>query len=72
MRTVVAIPEILAPQGEIGENRCQCVVSLCHGLILHNTILIVITCINMMRLIGIDSQMIANDKTWILLFKDLY
>ena len=24
----------------------------------------------MMRLIGIDSQMIAKDKTWILLYKD--
>ena len=44
-------------------------VSLCHGLIPHNSSLIVITCINMMRLIGIDSQMIAKDKTWILLYK---
>ena len=26
--------------------------------------------IDMMRLIGIDSQMIAKDKTWILLYKD--
>ena len=25
----------------------------------------------MMRLIGIDSQMIAKDKTWILLYKDV-
>ena len=46
------------------------VVSLCHGLIPHNSSLIVITCINMMRLIGIDSQMIAKAKTWILLYND--
>ena len=45
-------------------------VSLCHGLIPHNLSLIVISRINMMRLIGIDSQMIAKDKTWILLYKD--
>ena len=45
-------------------------VSLCHGLIPHNSRLIVIACINMMRLIMIDSQMIAKDKTWILLYKD--
>ena len=45
-------------------------VSLCHGVIPHNSSLIVIACINMMRLIGIDSQMIAKDKTWILLYKD--
>ena len=45
-------------------------VSLCHGLIPHNSSLIVIACINMMRLIGIDTQMIAKDKTWMLLFKD--
>ena len=45
-------------------------VSLCHGLIPHNSSLIVIACINMMRLVGIDSQMIAKDKTWILLYKD--
>ena len=45
-------------------------VSLCHGLVPHNSSLIVITCINMMRLIGIDNQMIAKDKTWILLYKD--
>ena len=32
--------------------------------------LIVIACIDLMRLIGIDSQMIAEDKTWILLYKD--
>ena len=38
-------------------------VSLCHGLNPHNSSLIMITCINMMRLIGIDSQMIAKDKT---------
>ena len=46
-------------------------VSLCHGPIPHNSSLKVIACINMMRLIGIDSQMIAKDKTWILLYKDL-
>ena len=45
-------------------------VSLFHGMALHNSSLIVITCINMMRLIGIDSQMIAKAKTWILLYKD--
>ena len=45
-------------------------VSLCHGLIPHNSSLIVIGCINMMRLIEIDSQMIGKDKTWILLYKD--
>ena len=28
------------------------------------------TRIDLMRLIGIDSQMIAKDKTWILLYKD--
>ena len=44
-------------------------VSLCLGLIPHNSSLIVIACINIMRLIGIDSQMIAKDKTWILLYK---
>ena len=44
-------------------------VSLCHGLNPHNSSLIVIACINMMRLIGINSQMIAKDKTWILLYK---
>ena len=36
----------------------------------HNSSLIVIACIDMMRLIGIDRQMIAKDKTWILLYKD--
>ena len=36
----------------------------------HNSIIIVITCINMMRMIGIDSQMIAKAKIWILLYKD--
>ena len=41
-----------------------------HVLIPHNSSLIVIECINMMRLIGIDSQMIAKDKIWILLHKD--
>ena len=45
-------------------------VSLCHGLISRNSSLIVITCINMMREIGIDSQMIAKAKIWILLYKD--
>ena len=44
--------------------------SLCHGLVPHNSSLIVITCINMMRLIGIDSQMIAKAIIWILLYKD--
>ena len=33
--------------------------------------LIVIACIDLMRLIGIDSQMIAKDETWILLYKDV-
>ena len=45
-------------------------VSLCHGLTPQNSRLMVIACINMMRLIGIDSQMIAKDKTWILLYND--
>ena len=45
-------------------------VSLCHALITHYSSLIVIGCIDMMRLIGIDSQMIEKDKTWILLYKD--
>ena len=36
----------------------------------HNSSLIVIAFIDLMRLIGIDSQMIAKDKTWILLYKD--
>ena len=45
-------------------------VGLCYGLIPHNSSVIVIACINMMRLIGIDSQMITKDKTWILLYKD--
>ena len=40
------------------------------SLIPHNSSLIVITCINMMILIGIDSQMIAKAKTWILLYND--
>ena len=60
--TLVAIQEILAPRWEIEEDRCKCVVSLCHDLVPHNSSIIVITCINMMRLIGIDSQMIAKDK----------
>ena len=45
-------------------------VSLCHVLIPHNSSLIVIACIDLMRLIGIDSQMIAKDKTWTLLYQD--
>ena len=44
--------------------------SLCAGLVPHNSIVIVITRINMMRLIGIDSQMIAKAKIWILLYND--
>ena len=36
----------------------------------HNSSLIVITCINMIKLIGIDGQMIAKPKIWILLYKD--
>ena len=70
VRTLVAIQEILAPWWEIEEDRCYCMVSLCHGLIPHNSSLIVIACINMMRVIRIDIQMIAKDKTWILLYKD--
>ena len=45
-------------------------VSLCHGLIPHYLSVIVIACIDMMRLIGIDSQMLIKDETWILLYKD--
>ena len=45
-------------------------VSLCHVLIRHYSSVIVIVCIDLMRLIGIDSQMIAKDKTWILLYND--
>ena len=45
-------------------------VSLCLVPIPHNSSLIVIECIDLMRLIGIDSQMIAKDKTCILLNKD--
>ena len=45
-------------------------VSLCHVLTPQNSSLIVIACIDLMRLIGIDSQMIARDKTWIILYKD--
>ena len=44
--------------------------SLCHVLIPHSSSLIVIACIDLMRLIGIDSQMIAKDKTLILMYKD--
>ena len=40
------------------------------GLIPQNSSLTVIACIDVMRLIRIDSQMIAKDKTWILLYKD--
>ena len=43
---------------------------LYHVLIPQNSSLIVIAFIDVMRLIGIDSQMIAKDKTWILLYKD--
>ena len=46
-------------------------VSLCHVQIPQNSRLIVIACIDLMRLIGIDSQMIAKDETWILLYKDV-
>ena len=45
-------------------------VSLCHVFIPQNSSLTVIACIDVMRLIGIDNQMIAKDKTWILLYKD--
>ena len=45
--------------------------SLCHVLIPHNSSLIVIACIYLMRLIEIDSQMIAKDETWILLYTDV-
>ena len=45
-------------------------VNLCHGLVPHNSRLIVITCINMIILIGIDSQIIVEAKIWILLYKD--
>ena len=39
-------------------------------MIPHNSILIVKTCINMWRLIGIDRQMIGKAKIWILLYKE--
>ena len=45
-------------------------VSLCHVRNLQNSSLIVIAYIDLMRLIEIDSQMIAKDETWILLYKD--
>ena len=45
-------------------------VSLRHVLIPQNSSLIVIACIDLMRLIRIYSQMIAKDKTWILLYED--
>ena len=44
--------------------------SLCHVLVPHISSLIVIACIDLMRLILVDSQMIAKDETWILLYKD--
>ena len=43
---------------------------LCHGMTPHNSSLVVITCINIIRMIGIDNQMIAKAKIWILLYKD--
>ena len=43
---------------------------MCHVLIPHSSSLIVIEGIDLMRLIGIDIEMIAKDKTWILLYKD--
>ena len=45
-------------------------VSLCHVRIPQKSSLIVTACIDLMGLVGIDSQMIAKDKTWILLYKD--
>ena len=45
-------------------------VSLCHVRIPQKSSLIVIVCIDLMGLVGIDGQMIAKDKTWILLYKD--
>ena len=45
-------------------------VSLCLVRIPQNSSLIVIACIDLMILIGIDSQMIAKEETWILLYKD--
>ena len=44
--------------------------SLCHVQIPQNSRLIVIACIDLMTVIGINSQIIAKDKTWILLYKD--
>ena len=38
-------------------------VSLCHVRIPQKSSLIVIACIDLMGLVGIDSQMIAKDKT---------
>ena len=46
-------------------------VSLCNVLIPHSSSLIVIAYVDLIRLIGIDSQMIAKDETWILLYKDV-
>ena len=45
-------------------------VSPCHVLTQQNSSLIVIACIDLMRLIGIDREMIAKDNTRILLYKD--
>ena len=45
-------------------------VSLCHVRIPQKSSLIAIACIDLMGLVGIDSQMIAKDETWILLYKD--
>ena len=45
-------------------------VSLCQGMVPDYSSLIVITCINVMRMIRIDGQMIAKDKIWILLYND--
>ena len=45
-------------------------VSLLPGMVPRNSSLIVITCINMTLLIGIDNQMIAKGKIWIRLYKD--
>ena len=46
-------------------------VSLCDVRIPQNSILIVIACIDLMRLIGIDSQMIAKDKNIITIVQRL-
>ena len=72
VRTLVAILEILAHQWEIEEDGCQCVVSLCHGLVPHNLSPIVITCINMMRLIGMIAKWLRNIKHGYYCTKILY